>query len=31
MKLSGHTSSKCIWRYTEPTREEQERALEDLF
>jgi hypothetical protein len=26
MKLSGHTSSKYIWRYTEPSREEQERA-----
>ena len=31
MKLSGHTSSKYIWRYTEPSREEQEKALEDLF
>ena len=31
MKLSGHTSSKYIWRYTEPSREEQERALEELF
>lgn len=31
MKLSGHTSSKYIWRYTEPSREEQEKALEELF
>jgi integrase/recombinase XerD len=31
MKLSGHTSSKYIWRYTEPSRQEQERALENLF
>ena len=31
MKLSGHTSSKYIWRYTEPSRDEQEKALEDLF
>lgn len=31
MKLSGHTSSKYIWRYTEPSREAQEQALEDLF
>lgn len=31
MKLSGHTSSKYIWRYTEPSRSEQEQALEDLF
>jgi integrase/recombinase XerD len=31
MKLSGHTSSKYIWRYTEPSRQEQERALEELF
>jgi hypothetical protein len=31
MKLSGHTSSKYIWRYTEPSRAGQERALEELF
>lgn len=31
MKLSGHTSTKYIWRYTEPSREDQERALEELF
>jgi hypothetical protein len=31
MKLSGHTSSKYIWRYTEPSREQEEQALEDLF
>jgi len=31
MKLSGHTSSMYIWRYTEPSRQEQERALEELF
>src|SRR5262245_37858289 len=29
MKLSGHTSSKYIWRYTEPSRREQEQALEE--
>jgi integrase/recombinase XerD len=31
MKLSGHTSSKYIWRYTEPSKEDEERALEELF
>jgi integrase/recombinase XerD len=31
MRLSGHTSSKYIWRYTEPSRQDQEQALEDLF
>jgi integrase/recombinase XerD len=31
MKVSGHTSSKYIWRYTEPSRQEQERVLENLF
>jgi integrase/recombinase XerD len=31
MKISGHTSSKYIWRYTEPSRKEQEQALEVLF
>jgi integrase/recombinase XerD len=31
MKLSGHTSPKYIWRYTEPSRQQQEQALEDLF
>src|SRR5262249_35988398 len=29
MKLSGHTSSKYLWRYTDPSRQEQ--ALEELF
>lgn len=31
MKQSDHTSSKYIWCYTEPSRKEQERVLEDLF
>lgn len=31
MKLSGHTSSKYIWRYTEPSTRQQEMALEELF
>ena len=31
MKLSGHTSSQYIWRYTEPGAGEFEKALEDLY
>ncbi len=31
MRLSGHTSSKYIWRYIEPSRKEQEQALEELY
>ena len=31
LKFSGQTSTRYIWRYTEPSEEEQERALEDLF
>jgi len=31
MKLSGHTSSKYIWRYTEPSKAEHERVLEELY
>lgn len=30
MKLSGHTSSKYIWRYTEPSKAEHEKVLEEL-
>ena len=31
MKLSGHTSSQYIWRYTEPSATEFDQALEDLY
>ena len=31
MKLSGHASTKYIWRYTEPGIEEFEEVLESLF
>lgn len=31
MKLSGHTSSKYIWQYTEPGQVEFDEALEDMF
>lgn len=30
-ELSGHTSDRYIWRYIQPSDEEKERALEDLF
>ncbi len=31
MELSGHTSSQYIWRYVQPTDEEKEKAIEELF
>jgi integrase len=31
MELAGHTSSRYIWRYVQPSQEEKEAALEDLF
>jgi hypothetical protein len=31
MELAGHTSSRYIWRYVQPSDEEKEAALEDLF
>ena len=31
MKLSGHTSSQYIWRYTEPPEAEFQDAMEDLY
>ena len=31
MKLSGHTSSQYIWRYTEPSSAEFDLALEELY
>lgn len=31
MKLSGHTSSQYIWRYTEPSAGEFDDAMEDLY
>ena len=31
LKFSGQTSTRYIWRYTEPSEAEQEKALEDLF
>jgi site-specific recombinase XerD len=31
MELSGHTSSKYIWRYVKPPKEQIEEAMEGLF
>jgi len=31
MKLSGHTSSQYIWRYTEPSASEFDEAMEELY
>lgn len=31
MKLSSHTSSQYIWRYTEPSATEFDQAMEDLY
>lgn len=31
MKLSGHTSSQYIWRYTEPSAAEFDDAMEELY
>ncbi len=31
MELSGHTSSRYIWRYVKPAREKMEEAVEGLF
>ena len=31
MKLSGHTSSQYIWRYTEPSAREFDEAMEELY
>ena len=31
MKLSGHTSSQYIWRYTEPSADEFDEIMEDLY
>jgi integrase/recombinase XerD len=31
MELSGHTSSRYIWRYVKPAREKLEEAVEGLF
>jgi hypothetical protein len=31
MELSGHTSSQDIWRHVQPTDEQQEQAIEELF
>ncbi len=31
MELSGHTSSNYIWRYIQPSDEEKEKAVEELF
>jgi hypothetical protein len=29
--MSGHASSKYIWRYTKPSHDQIEAALENLF
>jgi integrase/recombinase XerD len=31
MELAGHSSSRYIWRYVQPSQEEKEAALEELF
>jgi integrase/recombinase XerD len=31
MELAGHASSRYIWRYVQPSQEEKDAALEDLF
>lgn len=31
MKLSAHTSSQYIWRYTEPSASEFDDAMEELY
>jgi integrase/recombinase XerD len=31
MELSGHTSSQYMWRYVQPTDDEKEKAIEELF
>ena len=31
MELAAHTSSRYIWRYVQPSAEDKEAALEDLF
>ena len=31
MKLSGHTSSQYIWRYTEPSAKEFDGVMEELY
>ena len=30
-ELAGHTSERYIWRYVQPSEEEKEAALEDLY
>ncbi|GAG11079.1 unnamed protein product, partial [marine sediment metagenome] len=30
-EVAGHTSDRYIWRYVQPSEEEKEAALEDLF
>ena len=30
-ELAGHTSERYIWRYVQPSEQEKEAALEDLF
>jgi integrase/recombinase XerD len=31
MELAGHTSSRYIWRYIQPSQDQKEAALENLF
>ena len=31
MELAGRTSSQYIWRYVQPTDEQKEQAIEELF
>jgi site-specific recombinase XerD len=31
MEMSGHSSSRYIWRYTKPSQDEKEKALSELF
>ena len=30
-QMAGHTSSKYIWRYVQPSRDDMEEAIDDLF
>ena len=30
-QMAGHASSKYIWRYVQPSRDEMEEAVDDLF
>ena len=31
LELAGHSSRQYIWRYVQPTDEQKEQAIEELF